>query len=69
MIFATGDLKNRIERNREKISEKDYRAPVIFSQNPDWPGDWQGRGILALTSLYEATQNPAVYSQLKEISS
>lgn len=67
MIFATGDLKNRIERNREKISEKDYRAPVIFSQNPDWPGDWQGRGILALTSLYEATQNPAVYSQLKEI--
>ena len=67
MYFATGDLKERIERNCKRLSDKDYCAPIIFSQNPSWPGDWQGRGILALTALYEATENPIVLKQLQDI--
>lgn len=31
-----------------------YLAKELFDQNDSWPGDFQGRDILALTSLYKA---------------
>ena len=49
-----GQLKNRIRKNRERLSAPEYCAPQIFLEGGDWPGDWQGRTILALASLYRA---------------
>ena len=36
------------------MSAPEYCAPQIFLEGGDWPGDWQGRTILALASLYRA---------------
>ena len=33
-----------------------YRYPKIFTLGEEWPGDWTGRGILALVSLYKALE-------------
>ncbi len=52
--IAQGDLLRRMKLNRKRLKSAFYRAPKIFEQSPTWPGDWQGRCILALTSLYFA---------------
>lgn len=67
MVFATGELKNRIERNILRLSDKDYCAPEIYEKNPDWPGDWLGRAVLALCTQYEATKKSSVLNQAKDI--
>ncbi len=67
MFSATGDLKRRIEYNKRRLSDEQYRAPAIFTKNLEWPGDWQGRAILALSSLYESTGDLSVLKQLNDI--
>ena len=52
-----GQLKDRTERNRERLSAPEYCAPEIFGQGGGWSGDWQGRTILALASLYKTEQD------------
>lgn len=49
-----GDLFRRIELNRNRLNDSMYLAKDLFDQNESWPGDFQGRDILALTSLYKA---------------
>ena len=49
-----GDLFRRIELNRNRLNDSMYLAKDLFDQNDSWPGDFQGRDILALTSLYKA---------------
>ncbi len=49
-----GDLFRRIELNRNRLKDSMYLAKDLFDQNDSWPGDFQGRDILALTSLYKA---------------
>ena len=69
MIFATRELKERIEKNIERLTDKNYCAPDIFSNGGDWPGDWQGRAILALCMQYEAGNraSESIFRQVKEI--
>lgn len=69
MIFATRELKERIEKNIERLTDKNYCAPDIFSNGGDWPGDWQGRVILALCMQYEAGNraSESIFRQVKEI--
>ncbi|MDD6302711.1 MAG: glycoside hydrolase family 127 protein [Bacillales bacterium] len=56
MKIANGDLFRRILLNYKRLTESLYSYPEVFKQNSDWPGDFEGRSILALTSLYRALQ-------------
>ena len=69
---AKGELLSRIKLSRKRLSCKMYSYPEVFNQNSSWPGDWEGRCILALTSLYFAfngypKEQESIKSQLKEI--
>lgn len=52
--IAQGELLRRLRLNRKRLSDDIYSYPGVFNQQSDWPGDWEGRCILALTSLYFA---------------
>ena len=70
--IAKGELLSRIKLSRRRLSCKMYSYPGVFNQNSTWPGDWEGRCILALTSLYFAfngypEEQESVKAQLKEI--
>ncbi len=70
--IAKGDLLRRIKLNRRRLQSKCYRYPGVFEQNESWPGDWTGRCILALTSLYFSLhgyekEQKDVLNQLNEI--
>ena len=67
-----GELHQRLIRNARRLSAPEYRAPQIFEEGRDWPGDWQGRTMLALCSLYRGLnegdpERKAVFGQLREI--
>jgi len=54
--FGTGDLYRRAIRNFERLEEPYYQpAGVYGAPNEGWPGDKEGRAILALTLLAQAT--------------
>ena len=70
--IATGDLLRRIKLNRKRLSSKMYCYPGVFERNTSWPGDWDGRCILALTSLYfslngHSKEQESVKKQLDDI--
>ena len=50
-ISLTGELRERICRNRRRMESACYALPEVFSHGPDgaggWPGDWEGRALLA----------------------
>lgn len=54
-ITAIGELKARIERSRERLRGEEYAVPKVFEFVRGWPGDWQGRTLLALCEHYEAS--------------
>lgn len=56
MKIAKGDLFRRILLNYKRLTGSLYSYPEVFQQNSDWFGDFEGRSILALTSLYCALQ-------------
>ncbi len=56
MIKLNGELLERIQANRTRIADKQYCVPEVFANGGDWPGDWQGRTILSLASLYNALE-------------
>ena len=67
-----GELHQRLIRNARRLSAPEYRAPQIFAEGREWPGDWQGRTMLALCSLYRGLnegdpERKAVFGQLREI--
>lgn len=74
--IAEGDLLRRIRLNRKRLASKMYCYPKVFNKkySASWPGDWEGRCILSLTSLYFALdgykeEQLDVLNQLNEIMS
>ncbi len=69
MIFAIGELKERIERNIRRLTDKNYCSPEVFAKGGNWPGDWQGRAILALCMQYESggRTSESIFRQVKAI--
>ncbi len=57
------ELYQRILLNRLRLSNSIYRSEEIFKESSTWPGDFPGRAILALVSLYNAFDG---YSSVKE---
>ena len=48
-ITLTGELAFRLGRNYSRLEDPMYRAAEIFQADKQgWPGDWEGRTILAL---------------------
>lgn len=46
----------RIEKNFARLSEPPYDQENLFSPSEyDWPGDWEGRALLAYCRLYSLT--------------
>ena len=67
-----GDLLRRIRLNRKRLGDDIYRDTTLLSYDGSWPGDFQGRAILALTSLYHALdgykdEQDDVLNQLNDI--
>lgn len=56
MKVVKGNLLYRTLLNRKRMADKMYTADSIFYNGGEWYGDFQGRAILALTSLYNALE-------------
>lgn len=50
--MVSGRLLERIKKNTLRILDDIYNYPNVFQNTSDWPGDFPGRTLLALTSLY-----------------
>lgn len=65
-IQIRGDICRRINLNYSRLESKHYRPRHIFSaDHSGWPGDWEGRTILALVKLKNITGREPAY--LREI--
>jgi len=61
MKLNDDDLKFRVERSFDRLEQEEYTPGKIFKEEYSWPGDWEGRTILALVSLEKATGRKAKY--------
>lgn len=48
------ELNERIALSRQRLAEPFYGEGEVFSPNPGWPGDKEGRALLAFVSLAAA---------------
>ncbi len=65
-IRMHGDLAVRAGLNYARLEGTWYRPEEVFkADSHGWPGDWEGRVILALTLLCQSTHRPSAY--LEEI--
>lgn len=56
MIRFQGELGRRLRLNAARVGEPLYCAPNVFRPAEyDWHGDFEGRTLLALVSLWKAT--------------
>lgn len=61
-IEAQDDLQNRAELLFTRLEEPMYQPAHIFTvESGGWPGDWEGRTILALTMLTQITGREPAY--------
>ncbi len=61
-IEIQGELAFRALMNYARMEGRSYRPEAIFRADQNgWPGDWEGRTILALTLLAQATHRPPAY--------
>jgi len=61
-IYIKGDLAVRSGLNYSRLEGKWYRPDEIFkADSHGWPGDWEGRVILALTLLEQSTHRTSAY--------
>ena len=72
MIKIQGDLFRRIKLNRQRMDDNIYHAEKLLPYVGGWPGDFPGRGILSLTSLYKSLngyeeEQKSILNQLEEI--
>lgn len=54
----SGDLWTRLQRNFDRLEEEKYRPENVFQREKEagnWPGDTEGRTVLALVLLAQAT--------------
>lgn len=67
-IKLRGEFQYRILKNYTRLQEKEYRPEYMFRQTEagyDWPGDWEGRTLLALVLLKRITgAEPAYLEEL-----
>mgnify|MGYP005867698471 CR=1 FL=1 len=68
-IISQGQNKRRIELNAKRLLSDIYTYPKVFMQeNNEWKGDWEGRALLAMCSLYRVTEGDyreALLAQIK----
>ena len=61
-ITLTGELAFRLGRNFSRLEDPMYRAPEIFhADQQGWPGDWEGRTILALCLHEQISDRKAAF--------
>lgn len=49
-----GNLSEHIKRSFDRLSSDDYSINNVWKNKAyDWPGDWEGRALLAFVCLYE----------------
>ena len=61
-VIARGELGARCALLSARLESPIYRPDVIFKiEQGGWPGDWEGRTILALTSLARVTRREPSY--------
>jgi uncharacterized protein len=61
-ICMHGDLAMRAGLNYARLEGTWYRPEEVFkADSHGWPGDWEGRVILALTLLSQSTHRPSAY--------
>jgi hypothetical protein len=60
---AGSDLKERTAQNFARLQAEIYRPPLVFRQTnwKAWPGDFEGRALLAVTLLSRATGEAPPY--------
>ncbi len=64
------ELAERIARSSARLREAYYQMPDVFQEYcADWPGDKEGRALLAFVSHYKMTgeQNPCMEALLREM--
>ena len=63
-IHAAGELSQRIQRNFDRLEEEYYHPENVFwseKESGGWPGDKEGRTILALTLNAQASGRTPKY--------
>lgn len=66
--FDKSELTERVERSRERLMGDYYQMPAVFQEYcADWPGDKEGRALLAFVSHYKMTGeiNPCMEALLE----
>ena len=61
---------DKIKLNAERLSGKEYSIENVFQKSSyDWPGDWEGRALLAFCCHYEinGTKLPCMDQFVKEL--
>lgn len=67
-LFDTTELHERIERSYNRLLDGYYQMPGVFQEYcADWPGDKEGRALLAFVSHYKMTGkvNPCMEALLE----
>ena len=62
-------MKN-VERSFQRLSEGPYQIENVFQNGAySWPGDWEGRALLAFVCLYEITGEaiPCMHEMIKRL--
>lgn len=61
---ASGSLSRRLSRNFDRLESELYQPPQLFERmaGDPWPGDTEGRTLLALALLEHATGREACFS-------
>ena len=62
--MLSGELSTRVQRNMLRLEEEKYQPQNVFlteEQSLDWPGDTEGRTILALTLDAQASHRTPKY--------
>ena len=55
-IFDQAELDERIARSFNRLLGDYYQMPAVFQEYcADWPGDKEGRALLAFVSHYKMT--------------
>lgn len=61
-IELTGEAGYRVNKSYSRLEDVFYRPESLFgAYNWEWPGDWEGRTMLALTLLEDMTGRKAAY--------
>ncbi len=47
-------INDHIEKSFDRLSKKDYLINDLLNGDGNWPGDWEGRALLAFCCLYKS---------------